>query len=87
MQGALFYLCIGVQGKACRMASIRDFKDDLPREILCMRWTLGNQWVVLEANLKSKQFRIIFTEPVDEDIHVWNVSTTFSSMAKNQSAV
>jgi hypothetical protein len=73
-----------LQGKACRMASIRDKSDDLPREILCMKWTHGDQWVVLEANLKSKAFRIIFTEPVDRTLHVWNISTTYCGMAKRE---
>lgn len=72
------------QGKACRTASKRVKSTDLPREVICMKWTNDEHWVVLEGNVKTKAFRIIYSDPRDGQSKVWNISCTYHSMVETE---
>ena len=54
-----------MQVRRLREARQRDPQIDLPGSVLCCKWSDGNMWAVLEANLESKDFRIIYTDPYD----------------------
>jgi hypothetical protein len=74
---------VRAQAEACRKATKRDSMSDLPRNVLCMRWSRGEDWAVLEANLTSKDFRILYSDPRDCKAKVWNVSCTYQHVKKN----
>lgn len=54
-----------LQAASCAQAIERDRKRDLPNRLLVMKWTNGDSWACLDADLKTKQFRVIFSDPHD----------------------
>lgn len=54
---------------------------ELPRNVLCMKWRNGPHWAVLEADLESKEFRILYVDPYDTDLKAWNVSLSLEAYA------
>jgi hypothetical protein len=62
-----------------RMASRRDPQLDLPSNVLCCKWTNGDMWAVLEANMESKDFRILYVDPFDGRQKVWSVTRTLEA--------
>lgn len=69
----------GVQVRKLREARQRDPSKDLPSSVLCAKWSTGDSWAVLEANLQSKEFRILYVDPFDGHQKVWNVSRTYEA--------
>ena len=65
-----------------REARQRDPSRDLPSSVLCAKWSCGASWAVLEANLQSKEFRILYVDPFDGHQKVWNVSRTYEVYAE-----
>lgn len=63
-----------VQVRMVRMASRRDPEHDLPNNVLCCKWTNGDNWAVMEANLDSKDLRILYVDPFDGRQKVWAVT-------------
>jgi endonuclease YncB( thermonuclease family) len=57
----------------------RDPQTDLPHSVLCAKWCKGDSWAVLEANLQTKDFRILYVDPFDGHQKVWNVSRTYEA--------
>jgi hypothetical protein len=58
---------------------------ELPRNVLCMKWRNGAHWAVLEANLETKEFRILYVDPYDGHQKSWNVSLTLEAYASMHS--
>jgi hypothetical protein len=75
-----------MQVRMVRMASRRDPMHDLPRNVLCCKWTNGNNWAVLEANLESKEFRILYVDPFDGRQKVWAVTQSLRVYKEQQQA-
>ena len=69
----------GVQAQAMKEACLRDPSTDLPRSVLVAKWSKGDTWAVLEANLESKEFRILYVDPFDGHQKVWNVTRTYEA--------
>ena len=68
-----------MQVRKLRDARRRDPTTDLPSSVLCAKWSSGDNWAVLEANLQSKEFRILYVDPFDGHQKVWNVSRTYEA--------
>lgn len=64
------------QVRMLRQASKRDPHFDLPASIVCCKWTNGEHWAVLEANLQSKELRVLYVDPFDGRQKVWAVTKT-----------
>jgi hypothetical protein len=67
------------QVRKLREARKRNPDEDLPRSVLVCKWSLGDSWTVLEANLQTKDFRILYVDPFDGNQKVWNVSRTYEA--------
>lgn len=74
-----------MQAEACHKAMARKHKRDLPRAVLCMKWSKGEHWAVLEANLQRRVFRVLYSDPRDGRSKVWNVSCTYKSLTQTMS--
>ena len=72
-----------MQNASCGKAIARDREHDLPNRVLVMKWTQGDHWVVLDADLKEKRFRIIYSDPSKHGTaKVWNVSSSYEGLAE-----
>lgn len=69
-----------------RMASRRDPEHDLPNNVLCCKWTNGDNWAVMEANLHSKDLRILYVDPFDGRQKVWAVTRSLHVYKDQQAA-
>lgn len=69
-----------------RMASRRDPEHDLPANVLCCKWTNGDNWAVMEANLDSKDLRILYVDPFDGRQKVWAVTRSLQVYKDQQAA-
>lgn len=49
-------------------------------ETLVMKWADGESFAVLEANMKTKYFRIVYLDPVDSKQKVLVYDRTLSSL-------
>ena len=65
-----------VQVRRLRQASRRDPHFDLPAAVVCCKWTNGEHWAVLEANLDTKELRVLYVDPFDGRQKVWAVTKT-----------
>lgn len=65
-----------VQVRAVRQGPRRDPHFDLPGSIVCCKWTNGEHWAVLEANLQTKELRVLYVDPFDGRQKVWAVTKT-----------
>jgi hypothetical protein len=72
-------LRLRLQVRRLREARQRDPSRDLPSSVLCAKWKCGDSWAVLEANLQSKEFRILYVDPFDGHQKIWNVSRTYEA--------
>jgi hypothetical protein len=58
---------------------------DIPSNVLCCKWTNGENWAVMEANLESKDLRIIYMDPFDGRQKFWAVTKSLQ-VYKRQAA-
>ena len=72
-----------LQANACSKAMHSRGKRDLPRAVLCMKWSKGEHWAVLEANVQRKVYRILYSDPRDSKSKIWNVSCTYKNLSSN----
>lgn len=70
---------LGAQVRRLREARRRHHAHDLPRSVLVAKWSHGDSWAVLEANLQTKDFRILYVDPYDGHQKIWNVSRTYEA--------
>jgi hypothetical protein len=75
---------VGLARVASRLHIDPEF--DLPANVLCCKWTNGEHWAVMEANLESKDLRIIYMDPFDARQKVWAVTRSLQVYKERQAA-
>jgi hypothetical protein len=70
-------VAVRMQGASCSEAIQRDKQRDLPKRALVMKWTQGDAWAVLDADVRDKRCRIIYSDPKDNKPKVWDVTGTY----------